>query len=95
MKGPLKDKALVWMFINENPEWYHLYACPRYTTDFQSAQTVSCDLADEDRHFAILQWCMENCKGKYSDYSELMGGGGDGVAFENEQDAIHFKMVWG
>ena len=45
------------------------------------------DASDRPGH--ITKWCIENCQGRWEYIDDTRWG------FSNEEDATHFKMVWG
>ena len=79
--------------VNQEGRWPEIYSCERFTLevgDNAKEFHVSCNFELE---YEIQVWCLENTTGKWSAIPNL--GSIVLFFFEDENDAIIFKLAFG
>lgn len=74
-----------------------MYMCPTYTYAFDIRNSTK--IFNPRGHWVDLyQWCIDNCKGKWTDVQVLNAYRKNyqvGFLFEDKDDATMFKLVFG
>lgn len=95
------DTIVDYEWIVDNPEWWPIYECKRFKRfdigdNTHSGYTVFKRLNDD---VIELLWCVNNCRGYFTVFSDWMCGGDpgreEGYVFELAKDALMFKLTWG
>lgn len=74
-----------------------MYMCPTYTYLFDIRNSTK--IFNPRGHWKdVFQWCIDNCKCKWTDVQDLNAYGKGyqvGFLFENKNEAMLFKLVFG